>query len=467
MKQHSESEIQKELDGVETPPALDAYGTYPYWNLDDRAFEILLYFIFVEDIRTGFHGEKFEQVTLMTGVGEKGRDLKLLLDGKNVGLVQGKRYQGRLGRPNTAKELIKFGLFYLRDNSLIADPDEFDYYLAVANDFAGPAIELLDDFGNQIANDEKLQEWVESVIAEYKAFEGMTFADVKAPLLAVLGRIHVRKWNATDLDERVQRYPLIATRFFSLRIVTDLAQTEHLMNKVFGAYGMRAMTDDDLKRIHERIGSIPPEHRFDFGTMQLFGFNTEILARASDSGMLRKVAGIGAQFQASLFELAMTDGVDRCRLIVLNRLAARQDVNPIAKLVVNSLVTSRFCEKFREAVQPQFLADAYRAESKVFVEPVVEVHIERHVPTFSASFDSPDHCRAVLTDDLAKLEPLIEEIDNEVSQFIPVNPTVLFTDFKFIEDEERMKQIIEGVLAAEAKLKAVTTSASEEEGKGA
>ena len=98
--EYSEESIRKEVAEIRNKPtAFATEKTYPYWELDDRVFEVVVYHIYSEDIRTGHYKEQFDSCTLMTGVGEQGRDAKLLKGRKNVGVVQCNRIKAAYGQP--------------------------------------------------------------------------------------------------------------------------------------------------------------------------------------------------------------------------------------------------------------------------------------------------------------------------------------------------------------------------------
>ena len=76
----------------------------------------------------------------------------------------------------------------------------------------------------------------------------------------------------------------------AVRTVTDLQQTESLIRKVFGEYNLREVTDEDIRRLSERIASTPPDERFDFGNLLICGIHPDVLRRSSDTGRLKEVA---------------------------------------------------------------------------------------------------------------------------------------------------------------------------------
>lgn len=78
--------------------------TYPYSSLpNDRDFERLLYYIFQKERDNKELLCRCDEVVLMQGTKERGRDISLKLGSENVGLVQCKKYT----KPLTRNELGK------------------------------------------------------------------------------------------------------------------------------------------------------------------------------------------------------------------------------------------------------------------------------------------------------------------------------------------------------------------------
>lgn len=115
-------------EATNKPAALPNKG-YPYSALNDRRFEELLYSIGKLRLEKDWKG-KYDEINLLQGVRERGRDCSLHLDGKSLGLIQCKHSIDsgiRISRPECAREIIKFVLHYLLDKRLIHDPKKFTY----------------------------------------------------------------------------------------------------------------------------------------------------------------------------------------------------------------------------------------------------------------------------------------------------------------------------------------------------
>ncbi|HDR3491783.1 TPA: hypothetical protein QCN73_003246 [Bacillus wiedmannii] len=238
--------VVKEIEDYSRKPnVLDTLKGYPYSDLEDRQFEVLVYSLFKEEIERG-NLKQFDSINLMQGVGERGRDCSLHYQGTNVGLIQCKKYQNRLNKPQTAKEIIKFCLYYLQDNGLITDINKFEYYIAVSNDFSGTAIELIEDFNKKIIVEENLEKWTEDVIKNYVAFNGIKYNTIKSSLLEVLCKIKVKKITANNLNLLLEKYGYIQSFFFSVKTVISIEANREMIKEAL--YDSNHMFYDCIKR---------------------------------------------------------------------------------------------------------------------------------------------------------------------------------------------------------------------------
>ena len=200
---------------------------FPYARLkSSRDFEKLLFHIFEEDIKSGLYQDEYDQVNLMQGVGERGRDLILYLSGKKVGVIQCKRHKTRISKPETAREIIRFSLNYLIDSSLISDINNFTYYLVAATGFSEPAIDLLSDFNSEIVDQTELDTWISQVINERKSFKHLILADIKSDLLKILSLINVEKITPENLNLKLEIYPHLLPLFFEVKKVQIIDDTK-------------------------------------------------------------------------------------------------------------------------------------------------------------------------------------------------------------------------------------------------
>lgn len=116
-------------------PVAFASQPYPYNQIsDDRRFEELLYSLAKAQLGRG-QFKDFDEVSLMSGVAEKGRDCSLFLNAEPNGLIQCKKYDRNLDKNSFGREITKFSLYSLLCEGLMQDPDNFTYFIAVSKGF--------------------------------------------------------------------------------------------------------------------------------------------------------------------------------------------------------------------------------------------------------------------------------------------------------------------------------------------
>ena len=238
LRQKMNEDTLEVIIGNSEKPIAHSNRSFPYNNLDDRAFEILLYRIFKSQLSAFDNKHKtFDNIDLMQGVGEKGMDSVLTKDGKCYGLIQCKKYGKKLTIEQSLKEIIKFCLYYLLDNNLAYNLKEFKYYLAVSSGFSGNAIHFLNDFKTNIKKqDFPLEEWTNSIIKKFSTFKNFEFDDIKTNLLKILSQITIEKIIPEDIDLWVVQNPELLELFFEIKTVTDnkiiIREAKEINNKI-------------------------------------------------------------------------------------------------------------------------------------------------------------------------------------------------------------------------------------------
>lgn len=217
----------KPLISVETdrPIPLPGLG-YPYNSIaSDRRFEELIYSIYKKKIENDrIWKELYDDIALMQGVGEKGRDCVLYKNGTVTGVIQCKKYDDRISKRDCAKEILKFVLYSFFDNAVLPDANNLIYYFVVSEGFSGPASDYLDKFNEEIIKDAELETWFHELKVKYKASLGtLDYNTILTALLKKLAAIKVRKVIPQDLDlELSTNYTKeIIPVFFDVKTVTD------------------------------------------------------------------------------------------------------------------------------------------------------------------------------------------------------------------------------------------------------
>lgn len=352
----SKPEAIDEVSRSPKPASYESQGTLPYASLDDRIFECLLFLLFEADVKQGVYEEKFDNVTLMTGVADMGRDVKLLHRGRNVGLIQAKRYRTKVTDAIAGKEIIKFALHYVRDNSLMHDPASFEYFLAGSADFNTAAIALLDDFGRRIVIEPKLQKWVEAVIEDNEAFSGIAFADVKADLCDVLARLKIQKLNPTNIEQMLVRNSSLIPQFFRTRTTVDTDIAAKLVGQAvaeqFAKADLTYPTDPDIRRIRERLEKTTKVQRVNKGHLSLYGYRADMIRDLDDSGEFQQISSQSAVLIARMTELTMTWVSNRAVTAATTSLAKVDGLSDLGKMLAQTIVQNAAMERYIKSMRP-------------------------------------------------------------------------------------------------------------------
>lgn len=229
-------DVMKELsNNSDKPQVLELEDGYPLEKIDPRAFEMLLYCVFKEQINNGVFKGRFDNIDLMQGVGEQGRDCILTFLYKNTGLIQCKHtinIKTKVDITKVAEEVIKFLLNYLQDKSLIADEHIFTYFFATNTEFTDTAKQLLDNFSETLSQDKnQLKIWIENVIQKYKLIN-FTYNEVLADsIIKITENIVFKRINQTDINQFIAQYHnKIAPLFFRLRGYVDNSSVQRIVD---------------------------------------------------------------------------------------------------------------------------------------------------------------------------------------------------------------------------------------------
>ncbi len=238
------------------PPAL-ANKSFPYSQLTDRRFEELIYSIYKKEIETGTLQYIYDDINILQGVRERGRDCSFHLNNDCVGIIQCKHSidaSNRISQPECAREIIKFILHIIIDPNIVKNSQQIDYYFTVSYGFAETALKLLNNFNVDILVAPKLQEWTEEVIKKNVALKGLVYANIENELKAILGSIKVKKVIPQDLDvllNKAGNEDIIQT-FFEVKTVVNTKEIQNSLAEINdtlkdqGAYKQYSTIPEDV-----------------------------------------------------------------------------------------------------------------------------------------------------------------------------------------------------------------------------
>lgn len=203
----------------------DVYANSPldFNTLSHREFEEVVYHYFIDQINKGFYKGIYDAVELSSGVGEKGADIMLFLEGKINGVIQCKKYKNNIGISLMLSEVIKFLLHHtlevkeknndILSSSLINNIKTFTYYFVASKDFTQKAKLFLADFKNKW----KFENITHLLKKELKAsaFKNIELEEIQPKIEELLNQLNISSLNEVDLDLVTRSNIDVINRYFS------------------------------------------------------------------------------------------------------------------------------------------------------------------------------------------------------------------------------------------------------------
>lgn len=221
----NEHQIQDELAKVEMKkPHKFVKKEYPFSQLTEKEFELLLYVSFRKN---GGSLIEFDDCHLVGGSGDQGRDIILVKNGKTVGVIQCKKYETLITRPQAAKEIIKFVLHALQQPR-IYDLNNLTYFFVVSKGFNSAASSLLEHFPIEIENEANLKKWIGEVQNDFKRTTLDPSIDFTR-ILEALKSIKFRKLLPHDIGSLMDEG--IIGNFFAVEKVIDVKAFQEMLIK--------------------------------------------------------------------------------------------------------------------------------------------------------------------------------------------------------------------------------------------
>lgn len=478
-KKISRAQIEKEANSGYKPLAVEAGLTLlPLSELSDREFELLIYLLYEAEIEENQHSN-IEKISLMQGVAERGRDCVLYNQNRVTGLVQCKKYQARLTRPQVIKEIIKFVLFSTIDNSILPDPDNFKYRLYVSNDFTEPAILLIHDFFEEIKNEissGKIKEYILALVEEYESFSTYKGNEPIAEVIKVLEKINISSCNGTKLVSRIQKQQHLLSMFFNIKTVIDLESADSLIREALDDYGIKLLTDDDLKLLQKRIGETTEENRINLGFVDFFGYHKEFFKSLKGEPFKEVITTlVKAQsfLDKYLLEFVNAKISENVLINITEKLLNTGKVKPFSvqiaapyllKRLSMILVKNSMPDSMLSDMYPQFtltkdeliseIAERLFETSKMVMngdysqlvgnpdDIIFKKQIYQHL---HRGMKNIDDAKSVFKNDIKVIKPVLDEIEGTIALLISEDKTVVLKDSSFFNDKGQLEKLINTV----------------------
>lgn len=468
----SENQTQEELQSCYRPTVLDSsFSILPFNNLGDREFELLSYLLVKEEIKLQLHSD-LTQIALMQGVGERGRDCVLYNDGKVCGLIQCKKHKGRLTLPVLLKELIKFALYANQDSSILPDIENFQYFIFISSDFTEPANNLLHNYKTSIANEienNNIKSYMEQVVSEYESFIKERHNLPSEKIYSILTNLKVVAVNGVDLTARINNVPTILQNFFNVKTVVSLVDADQLVRQALDDYGLRYLTDEDLKYIQERISSTTPDQRVGLGIVDFYGYNVDFFKNLRLEEY-KEILDLAVKLKSILYKKLM-DFIQKkvhelIQKEVTQKLLKTDKIHTISVGLCAPYLFKRMINRINKNELPDFLFEDLGTSEDVITKEVAILlattkkimdgdysELEGDESLVNLKIDILKHSHRGLIDikqaeqqiqkDVLIMKPILQSMEEELGQMISEKRTILISDQSFFKDPGRLKSILD------------------------
>lgn len=475
MKKISDEQINIEAQSGYRPWTIDSgIGLLPFSELGDREFELLCYLLVKNEIEDGKH-KNISSISLMQGVSERGRDCVLYHNGVVSGLIQCKKMQGRITRPQALREIIKFLLFSIIDNSLLPAPDCFEYKLYVSNDIAETTNSLIHSYSTEVEVEIKsdtISKYIKDVVSEYESFKIFENSLPISKVIDLLRRINVTASNATDLTLRVHKYDSLLSLFFNVKTVIDLESADKVIRNALDDYGLKYLTDEDLKQLQIRISNTKEENRINLGFVDFFGYNKEffkslkgepfkqvIEAVASVTLSLDKylMEFINSKINELVFENVTIKLLNPGRIhpfsvgVVAPYLFQRLSIKVVSRKLPTELVT-KFYEQASlskkeliDSIAIQLFETSERVMKGDFSQLVgnpEDIQFKKRIFThIHNGFNSIEDAKTTFSRDIQIIMPTLDFIEEKIGELLQEERTVVIKHASFLDNDDEIKKI--------------------------
>lgn len=199
-------------------------GQLPFERMGDAHFELLLADLYAARAEDGSE-DWYDTARRLNDGADQGRDVILLNDGRPVGVIQCKRYNGIVSLSMVIQEICKFFLYAtIKPGIASASGEPFRYYVAVSDRAAGKLFEFLQGSGRQRFVDLRA-EFEEKALAARKgsatlrkhpALKDLAQEQLCDLIWARIDNLHTALHKKDDLSRMVGAYPRIKSTYFRL-----------------------------------------------------------------------------------------------------------------------------------------------------------------------------------------------------------------------------------------------------------
>lgn len=470
----SEEQIKIEAKSGYRPLAIDSGITLlPISELGDREFELLAYFL----VKAEINNSKYSHITdiaLMQGVSERGRDCVLYKNAIVTGLIQCKKYQSRITKPQVLKEILKFLLFSHIDNSILPNPEDFEYNLYISSDLTEPALLLFHSYKNEIENEIKsknIERYLESIIEEFESFYLYKNNIPISYIYDMLRKITIRYSNINSLTERIYNNSNILDTFFNIKKVIDLESADKLIRSALDDYGLKYLTDDDLISIKNRIGSTKKENRVNLGFVDFFGYSKDFFKFIKGKGfneVVNSVSTVNIILDKLQLDFITSKIHEEILIEITNGLLKEEKIHVFSVSIAAPYLVKRLSIKIvKKTMSSETLKTSYPEFSRSKSELISEIaeilfntservmnkdygelvgtpeDIQFKIRIFEHihhGFNSIDDAKYTFSKDIKVIQPVLDKIEDRIGNFLSEERSVIIKSSDFLDDKNEVEK---------------------------
>lgn len=468
-------QLQEESSIGYKPAATDAsFQSLPLSMLSDRDFELLCYKLVKREIENEVF-RKSDKIALMQGVGERGRDCTLYLSNISNGVIQCKKYSARLTFPQVLKELLKFLMYSILDNSIIPNSKDFTYYIYCSNDCNEKSLKLIYGFTYEIEEHIKnglIEKYAKDVSEDYEAFNKFRDAIPLEELSALLRAISVSFSSGSDLSGRISKYADVLQEFFNIRTVVDNGEADRIIRKALDDHGLKLLTDEDLKIIQQRVGGQIPNKRVRLGFVDFFGYSTEFfryLKPEELKSLLKLVTEIKITLNSCILDF-INNKVASMELRYCHPLVASNEIHRFSSQVWKPYLFRRLASRCNLKDMPKSLTEKIFPDTvlpkDMILKEVSDVLLETAEKVLRRDYSdvygegellakkiwllerihngigSLEEATELMDRDLGVLKPIMDKVELELVALLPTDPTIIIKESDFFDDKAQLARVL-------------------------
>ncbi|APO58388.1 hypothetical protein BA71_00036 [Acinetobacter baumannii LAC-4] len=259
-----------------------------------------------------------------------------------------------------------------------------------------------------------------------------------------------------------------------IRLGVDLDSADDLIRKALDDYGLKLLTDDDLKFIKDRIDDTPVEQRIGFGFVDFYGFSNEFFQNL-DSNEFGEILKAIVDFQMLLNNKLVNLANKKIISSIFNKvtipLLYTKKIHPfsaslcglyLVKRVIVSILHGGMPENFKFSL----VKEARKSDQEIYEEVIShllasservingdyselkgdEAEISKRIKYYEhihEGMNSIDDLKKQIYLDLNILKPVLKEVEEDLRKLFSEKRTIMITDSSFWNDNKKIKKFFD------------------------